>query len=381
MRLSHLTFSLSIALLVACKGEKGDAGPSGEDGAAGETGLAGEDGETGPAGTDGTHGEDGDPGSAGEDGEDGAPGADGEDGEDADPGADGEDGEDGAPGADGEDGEDGAPGADGEDGEDGAPGTDGEDGEDGAPGTDGEDGEDALCAGVDAIEFLSPAVSTEDIIYAGEPQTFTANLNDTSLEVELAFMDLDSFTYESGTTFVATFDEVGTSSFAVIATDGCSMDVTTVLVEVEAVFDPSTVPGFAGEPGPDLSAEGLAQCGGIAAVDYMTVSGTEFYSLCEGYSEIVFACSTASDLTPEYTSSAFSLSGISLTDSVCDNWPGASNTPYGSDLILSIDSSNPGCLDFSVSYDMYVDFTVQWGCAGLTNTQSSGGRMWAYVRE
>jgi len=116
MRLSHLTLSLSIALMFGCKSDKGEAGPAGEDGAPGETGPAGEDGADGEAGEDGAPGEGGETGPAGTDGangEDGAPGADGEDG---DPGADGEDGEDGAPGADGEDGEDGAPGADGEDG-------------------------------------------------------------------------------------------------------------------------------------------------------------------------------------------------------------------------------------------------------------------------
>ena len=52
MRLSHLTLSLSIALMFGCKSDKGEAGPAGEDGAPGETGPAGEDGADGEDGED-----------------------------------------------------------------------------------------------------------------------------------------------------------------------------------------------------------------------------------------------------------------------------------------------------------------------------------------
>jgi len=151
---------------------------------------------------------------------------------------------------------------------------------------------------------------------------------------------------------------------------------------VDEGFGPEpAVPGFSGEPGPDMTADGLSQCGGIAASAYGSTGGASFYSLCNGYSEIVFACSTGSDTTAEYISPAFSLSGVSLTDGSCDDWVGASNSTYGSDYILSVDSSDPGCGSYNVHYDMYVHFYGQWGCNGTINTHGTGGRMWAYVRE
>lgn len=140
-----------------------------------------------------------------------------------------------------------------------------------------------------------------------------------------------------------------------------------------------TVTGFSGELGPDFTSEGLSQCGGIGAANYSSVMGKDFYALCNGYTEIVFACSTDSNTTAEYVSPAFPLSG-SLTDSTCDNWTGGANSVYGSDFILSVDDSNPNCGNYNVAYDMYVHFGTQWGCNNVNNTHNTGGRMWAYVR-
>ncbi|HMV70250.1 MAG TPA: hypothetical protein PKA64_25645, partial [Myxococcota bacterium] len=123
-----------------------------------------------------------------------------------------------------------------------------------------------------------------------------------------------------------------------------------------------TVPGFAGEPGPDLSASGWSQCGGTSSAG---TTSTQFYQLCAGYSEIMFACSTNADTTPEYSSPAFPLTGQVLTDATCDDWTGGSNSPYGSGHILSVDSSNPGCGQYNVGYQLYMDMvSPQWGCAG-----------------
>jgi hypothetical protein len=158
-------------------------------------GCAGEDGKPGPAGEAGPQGDQGAEGSAGADSEDGDPGADGEDG---------------TPSADGEDG---TPGADGEDG------------------TPGADGEDAFCFGVDPLEFLDPGVTAAGPVVPGEEQTFTANLNETGLEVDLAFVDLDAYSYSRGTSFRATFADEGTHSFLVLATDGCSVAMDTVSIE------------------------------------------------------------------------------------------------------------------------------------------------------
>ncbi len=146
------------------------------------------------------------------------------------------------------------------------------------------------------------------------------------------------------------------------------------------VATPRVVGSFAGSPGPDLSASGFSQCGGIAAADVGSVLGADFYSLCGGYSEIIFACSTDDDLTPEFTSSPFPVGGVDLVDNTCDDWVGAANSIFGADFILAVDASDPGCNTFSVSFDMYAHFGTQWGCAGTANTHNTGGRMWAYVR-
>jgi cysteine-rich repeat protein len=140
---------------------------------------------------------------------------------------------------------------------------------------------------------------------------------------------------------------------------------------------PQAVPGFSGAAGPDFSGDGFMQCGGLSNGGGM---GASFYSLCGGYSEIRFACSRDNNTSAEYISPVFSLAGKNLTDGVCDDWDGAANSIYGSDFILSVDDTNPNCNQFNVSYDMYVHFGTQWGCAGFINTHSTGGRMWAYVR-
>jgi hypothetical protein len=140
----------------------------------------------------------------------------------------------------------------------------------------------------------------------------------------------------------------------------------------------ATVPGFNGVLGPDLSAQGFLQCGGTSSAG---TTSAEFYALCEGYSEIVFACSTDANAVAEFTSPAFPIAGGALADGACDDWSAGSNSPYFSGHILSVDPSNPGCGQYDVSYQLYMDMvSPQWGCAGVYNTHTTGGRMWAYVR-
>jgi len=152
--------------------------------------------------------------------------------------------------------------------------------------------------------------------------------------------------------------------------DGCEPDCT-------QPDTPHVVPGFSGDVGPNLSSQGFAQCAGTASPSTM---GKQWYAKCEGYQQIKFSCSSDNNNTAEYTSPAFNMAGMVLADSQCDNWPGASNTPYGADHILSVDSSNPGCNNYDVYYQMYMHFGTQWGCAGTINTDDKGGHMWAYVK-
>ena len=138
-----------------------------------------------------------------------------------------------------------------------------------------------------------------------------------------------------------------------------------------------TVPGFSGVLGPDLSGQGWSQCAGTGSTGTM---GKQWYPLCEGHAQIRFACSVDNNESAEYTSGAFSLAGKVLLDGQCDDWPGASNSIYGSDFILSVDQSDPNCGNYNVGYQMYMHFGTQWGCAGSTNTHGSG-RMFAYVKD
>ena len=138
-----------------------------------------------------------------------------------------------------------------------------------------------------------------------------------------------------------------------------------------------TVPGFAGALGPDLSGSGWSQCAGTASGG---TKGKQWYPLCEGHVQIRFACSVDNNESSEYTSPAFPLAGKVLLDNQCDNWNGAANSIYGSDYILSVDNSNPGCGNYNVHYQMYMHFGTQWGCAGTINTDGNG-RMFAYVKD
>ena len=236
MNSSKVSLILLLAAMGCGSGADGKDGTAGADGADGADGIDGADGADGEDGIDcwdtngnGEADEDEDANGDGEINAADCAGADGANGEEGAPGADGADG---TPGADGEDG---APGADGADGEDGAPGSDGADGAPGADGADGApgaDGEDAYCYGVDPLEFLEGGVIVAGTVVEGEEQTFTANLNDTGLEVDLAFLDLDVYTYTSGTSFSAIFEAEGTVSFVILATDGCSFAMSTVSVDV-----------------------------------------------------------------------------------------------------------------------------------------------------
>lgn len=124
------------------KGEKGEPGAAGKDGANGERGEAGRAGERGEKGLAGEPGAAGEPGQAGKDG---APGVNGKDGAPGERGPAGENGKDGAPGKDGRD---------GIDGKDGAPGRDGEKGLNGLDGQNGTDGRDA--AQIEIVGGIDP---------------------------------------------------------------------------------------------------------------------------------------------------------------------------------------------------------------------------------
>jgi hypothetical protein len=218
---------LLIPLAVGCGDDDNGKPDIGEEDGTPDTGE--EDGtpDTGEEdGTPDTGEEDGTPGADGEDGEDGTPGADGEDGT---PGADGEDG---TPGADGEDG---TPGADGEDG---TPGADGEDGTPGADGEDGTPGADGDCSGVETLAFIDDGVTWPTGATADTPTVFTAQLNDTGMEVSLALYGLETFTYTGGNEFTATLSE--STSFIVMATDSCSVDIHTVVFVLDAVAEPGS---------------------------------------------------------------------------------------------------------------------------------------------
>jgi cysteine-rich repeat protein len=146
---------------------------------------------------------------------------------------------------------------------------------------------------------------------------------------------------------------------------------------------PVAVPGYEGVAGPDMTVEGLALCGGAGSDDLMA-TGKDFYALCEGYQEIVFACSTGDDDEAELVSIALPTDGVVLSDEGCDDWPGAASSPFAGDHVLAVDQSDPGCGDYDNSYEMYVHFGVQWACMGTNTTPGylgqPGGRIWAFVR-
>jgi hypothetical protein len=134
----------SLGVVVGLNGKDGSTGRDGTDGADGNNGIDGKDGEPGLPGKDGIDGKDG---RDGVDGKDGTPGLDGPAGPAGDTGNDGKDGSLGEPGNDGKD------GVDGKDGQPGLPGQKGLDGRDGLDGKDGINGKD----GLDAVSFLRDA--------------------------------------------------------------------------------------------------------------------------------------------------------------------------------------------------------------------------------
>lgn len=162
---------------------------------------------------------------------------------------------------------------------------------------------------------------------------------------------------------------------------GCTED-TAQNYDANATVDDGTcisgsdlVTGFSGDVGPSYA--GWSQCGG-------TMNGTDtssdFLFLCDGYSEIQFACSSDDDDIAEYVSPTFALTAP-LLDDTCDDWAGGAITRYNTGHIISIDVSNPGCGNYDASFDFYMDMvSPQWSCGTIANTHNVGGHMWAYVR-
>ena len=64
---------------------------------------------------------------------------------------------------------------------------------------------------------------------------------------------------------------------------------------------------------------------------------------------------------------------MNLLSGECTDFAGGANFDYGSDYILSVDSSNPGCGRQGVHYDIYMRFGTQWGCKGTINTNKKSG--------
>jgi hypothetical protein len=200
---------LSLTSLMACEGKAGVAGTAGT------------------AGTDGTDGIDGEDGDTGSDGAAGAAGADGIDGID---GEDGEDGDTGSDGAAGTNGIDGVDGTDGEDGAAGSGGADGTDGTDGADGVGGVDGADSACAGVPALS-LGTAIQEDGVVIVEHASTFNLDVSDSGLTVEFAATGMGTFEFV-GTDLEATFYSEGMQTISVIATDGCSTAIQSIVVDV-----------------------------------------------------------------------------------------------------------------------------------------------------
>ncbi len=141
--------------------------------------------------------------------------------------------------------------------------------------------------------------------------------------------------------------------------------------------NPPQIPGFQGDVGPVL--DGWSQCAGTTN---SSSKANSLFAPCNGYKEIRFSCSTSGNPVAAFTSDALPLAGKNLTDGVCDAWPGkGALSVYGNDHILSLDKSGPGCGNYNVAFDMYVDFvSPQWGCAQVNNTHGKGGHVWVYVR-
>ena len=131
-----------------------------------------------------------------------------------------------------------------------------------------------MCPGVDALEFYDGGVTADGPVVADEAQSFTANLNDTGLDVSLAFLGLDVYDYTDGASFTATFAVDGIASFTIIATDGCTIAMDTVSVEVDST--PTLVGSYSVNDGPSWGSgpatysclEACAEVFGGASEDY-----------------------------------------------------------------------------------------------------------------
>lgn len=169
----------------------------------------------------------------------------------------------------------------------------------------------------------------------------------------------------------------------VASIDGCT-DPTAQNYDPTATVDDGScvpvgvIPGYAGPPGPDLSVDGWTLCSGTSTG---TTTDSTFFPPCAGFDETRFACSTNADATPEYVSSPVPFRAVELLTASCADWPQGAVTAYSNSHIISIDSTNPGCGQYNVIYDFYMDMANgQWGCNGTINTDDTGGRMWMYGR-
>jgi hypothetical protein len=136
--------------------------------------------------------------------------------------------------------------------------------------------------------------------------------------------------------------------------------------------------GYMGPAGPDLSGDGWTLCSGT---DDSATTFDAFYTPCDTYTEVRFACSVGADSSAEFVSDPIAVAGSDFLDGTCDDWAGGSNSNFQAGKILSIDSTDPGCGNYNVNYDLYMDMvSPQWGCAGSINTHTSGGRMWMFGR-
>jgi len=125
------------------------------------------------------------------------------------------------------------------------------------------------------LAFYGDGVTASESVFTGTPVSFSANLNDTGLDVDLAFVGLESYDYASGTAFTATFSEEGPASFTIIATDGCSIAMDTVTVEVGSAipvytgsFRLAEAPSYSVVPPSYTCLEACALLFGGASSDY-----------------------------------------------------------------------------------------------------------------
>jgi hypothetical protein len=125
------------------------------------------------------------------------------------------------------------------------------------------------------LAFYGDGVTASESVRTDTPTSFNANLNDTGLDVDLAFVGLESYDYASGTAFTATFSEEGPASFTIIATDGCSIAMDTVTVDVDnddpvsiGSFRLADAPSYYGGPPTYTCLEACALLFGGSSSDY-----------------------------------------------------------------------------------------------------------------